>query len=422
MSRAAALFCGATKSSRSRISTSACEAKPLSSLRSESPGTNSSERIRRPAHLHDHRLAHAAGDELAVWLKARCSNSTMPRSGLRFRFALTERPRSRRGSCRRERPGAETSFPSCRDWRPSCRWSCRDGNADHQSEREQRVDQRLAPFASRGEIEVDMQRLRVERHGREQHVVALGHGLVSGRGGRPGPAGTPRDIARPCSVLRVLGGLIGTTTGTGKPVKRHGEPIVNHFCLASILTARGMSAGGKRALMVVSHFLKWIYTAKAGERAAAAGALARAYVDRDLPFEDRCAAEAALTLLLDDPSAKVRHGDGRSSVDEPPCAAADDQGRWRPTSPKLRRWCWLARRSLTDADLIDRVASGQRRDPETDRRPAGRIDGACCSHRRGRRKRKPAPRCLPIPAPRLPRCASAAWPNGMVMSERCARR
>ena len=58
--------------------------------------------------------------------------------------------------------------------------------------------------------------------------------------------------------------------------------------------------------MVVSHFLKWVNTAKVAERAAAAAALARAYVDRDLPFEDRCAAEAALTLLLDDPSSKVR--------------------------------------------------------------------------------------------------------------------
>ena len=65
--------------------------------------------------------------------------------------------------------------------------------------------------------------------------------------------------------------------------------------------------------MVVSHFLKWIYTARVGERAAAANALARAYINRDLPFEDRCAAEAALTLLLDDASSKVRHGDGRSA-------------------------------------------------------------------------------------------------------------
>ena len=58
--------------------------------------------------------------------------------------------------------------------------------------------------------------------------------------------------------------------------------------------------------MVVPHFLKWVGTARVSERAAAASALARAYVNRDLPFEDRCAAEAALTLLLDDASSKVR--------------------------------------------------------------------------------------------------------------------
>ncbi|MGT2465898.1 hypothetical protein ACVOMV_13460 [Mesorhizobium atlanticum] len=36
--------------------------------------------------------------------------------------------------------------------------------------------------------------------------------------------------------------------------------------------------------------------------------MARAYINSDLPFEDRCAAEAALTLLLDDASAKVQPG------------------------------------------------------------------------------------------------------------------
>ena len=51
-------------------------------------------------------------------------------------------------------------------------------------------------------------------------------------------------------------------------------------------------------MVVVNHFLKWIGTARVAERAAAGAALARAYVERDLPFEDRCAAEAALTLLL----------------------------------------------------------------------------------------------------------------------------
>lgn len=110
--------------------------------------------------------------------------------------------------------------------------------------------------------------------------------------------------------------------------------------------------------MVVSHFLKWVYTAKVAQRAAAAAALARAYVDHDLPFEDRCAAEAALTLLLDDPSYKVRlaMADSLSMSHHAPLqvvnALACDQ---------LEVAALVLSRSplFSDADLIDHVGSGQ---------------------------------------------------------------
>jgi uncharacterized protein (DUF2336 family) len=109
--------------------------------------------------------------------------------------------------------------------------------------------------------------------------------------------------------------------------------------------------------MIVQHFLKWIYTARVSERSAAAAALARAYIDRDLPFEDRCAAEAALTLLLDDPSAKVRlaMAEVLSMSGHAPLqiisALASDQ-------PEIATLV-LARSPLfTEADLIDRVAGG----------------------------------------------------------------
>ena len=84
--------------------------------------------------------------------------------------------------------------------------------------------------------------------------------------------------------------------------------------------------------MVVSHFLKWVNTAKVAERAAAAAALARAYVERDLPFEDRCAAEAALTLLLDDPSSKVRlaMADPLSMSQHAPAREGDHRRRRAP--------------------------------------------------------------------------------------------
>jgi uncharacterized protein (DUF2336 family) len=110
-------------------------------------------------------------------------------------------------------------------------------------------------------------------------------------------------------------------------------------------------------MTVVSHFLKWVHTAKVGERSAAAAALARAYVNHDLPFEDRCAAEAALTLLLDDPSSNVRLAlaDALSmSRHAPPqiiSALASDQ-------PEIAALV-LARSPLfTDADLIDRIVAG----------------------------------------------------------------
>ena len=111
-------------------------------------------------------------------------------------------------------------------------------------------------------------------------------------------------------------------------------------------------------MTVVSHFLKWVNTAKVAERAAAAAALARAYVDRDLPFEDRCAAEAALTLLLDDPSSKVRLAlaETLSMSHHAPAqivaALASDQ-------PEVAAIVLSRSPLFSDADLIDRVASSQ---------------------------------------------------------------
>lgn len=112
-------------------------------------------------------------------------------------------------------------------------------------------------------------------------------------------------------------------------------------------------------MVVVSHFLKWIYTARVSERAAAASALARAYVDADMPFEDRCAAEAALTLLLDDASSKVRLAMAEAlstSHHAPPqiiSALASDQ-------PEVAGMVLARSPLLTDADLINRVAASQK--------------------------------------------------------------
>ena len=58
--------------------------------------------------------------------------------------------------------------------------------------------------------------------------------------------------------------------------------------------------------MIVQRFLKWIETAPAGRRAEATRALARAYLYSDVDEDTRYAMEAAMTVLLDDPSPEVR--------------------------------------------------------------------------------------------------------------------
>lgn len=109
--------------------------------------------------------------------------------------------------------------------------------------------------------------------------------------------------------------------------------------------------------MIVQHFLKWRETARVSERAVAANALARAYIGSELTFEERCHAEAALTLTLDDPSPKVRlalaEGLARSRNAPPQVIAglAADQ-------PQVAAHVLIGSPLLDDNDLIDRVALG----------------------------------------------------------------
>jgi uncharacterized protein (DUF2336 family) len=107
--------------------------------------------------------------------------------------------------------------------------------------------------------------------------------------------------------------------------------------------------------MIVRQFLRWVQTAAPGERAEATSALARAYLYSDLTSEDRLAAEAAMTVLLDDPSPLVRRALAEAlggSADAPHgviLALAQDQ-------PEIATI--VAGRSpvLSDAELVDLVA------------------------------------------------------------------
>ena len=58
--------------------------------------------------------------------------------------------------------------------------------------------------------------------------------------------------------------------------------------------------------VIVEAFLRWIETAKTGDRVRAANALGRAYLQSAMSADERKAAEMAMTYLLDDPSPRVR--------------------------------------------------------------------------------------------------------------------
>jgi uncharacterized protein (DUF2336 family) len=112
--------------------------------------------------------------------------------------------------------------------------------------------------------------------------------------------------------------------------------------------------------MIVRQFLRWIQTAAPGERADATNALARAYLYSDLAQEDRLAAEAAMTVLLDDPSPLVRKAlaDALAGSGTAPrgvvLSLAQDQ-------PDIAEAVVARSPMLTDAELVDLAASGSER-------------------------------------------------------------
>jgi uncharacterized protein (DUF2336 family) len=109
--------------------------------------------------------------------------------------------------------------------------------------------------------------------------------------------------------------------------------------------------------MIVRHFLQWVRSAPAGERAEATGALARAYLYSDLSPDDLGAAEGAMLMLLDDPSPLVRRALAdvlAASPDAPPAivfALAGDQ-------PSIAAPVLALSPLFIDADLVDAAATG----------------------------------------------------------------
>src|SRR5215203_3354941 len=109
--------------------------------------------------------------------------------------------------------------------------------------------------------------------------------------------------------------------------------------------------------MIVQQFLRWVQTAPPGERADATSALARAYLHSPLDAADRKAAEAAMTVLLDDASPMVRQALAIVLAPSPHAprpiihALSQDQG-------EIASLVLAQSPLLTEAELIDAVALG----------------------------------------------------------------
>src|ERR1043165_8339671 len=109
--------------------------------------------------------------------------------------------------------------------------------------------------------------------------------------------------------------------------------------------------------MIVRHFLQWVRTAEAAERAEATSALSRAYLYSELTQDDRIAAEGAMILLLDDPSPLVRYALADALAGSAAARAAivhalvNDQ-------PDIAQIVLERSPLLLDSDLVDSIAVG----------------------------------------------------------------
>lgn len=107
--------------------------------------------------------------------------------------------------------------------------------------------------------------------------------------------------------------------------------------------------------MIVRHFLGWVRTASASERAEATRALARAWLYSDLTPDDFAATEGALLLLLDDPSSLVREAMAETFAHTPDAPPAIIRGL-SCDQPSVALPVLEFSPLLIDADLVDTVA------------------------------------------------------------------
>jgi uncharacterized protein (DUF2336 family) len=109
--------------------------------------------------------------------------------------------------------------------------------------------------------------------------------------------------------------------------------------------------------VIIETFLRWADKAKSSDRAKAANALGRAWLQSDMSSEERQAALMALTWLLDDPSPNVRRALAEAIAD----AAHAPRSLILPLAadqPDIA--CQIIARSpvLTEIDLVELAARG----------------------------------------------------------------
>ena len=110
--------------------------------------------------------------------------------------------------------------------------------------------------------------------------------------------------------------------------------------------------------MIVRKFIQWSETAGARDRARAANALARAFILSELSVEESRAAEAAMALLLDDPSPKVRQAmaEALAASDRAPRSVIHGLVRDQLEIAGVVACCSPV---LKDQDLVDLAADGR---------------------------------------------------------------
>ncbi|MCF6321423.1 MAG: DUF2336 domain-containing protein [Rhizobiaceae bacterium] len=110
--------------------------------------------------------------------------------------------------------------------------------------------------------------------------------------------------------------------------------------------------------MVIEDFLSWVQTAPVPKRAQAVSALARAYLHSQMTYDERSAAVSAMTVLLEDPSSRVRFSlaDALASSKNAPrhiiMALATD-------SAEISSLILARSPVFCDGELVDLVASGR---------------------------------------------------------------